>query len=111
MDEPPKVPIFTGCRVKKSSQVEVLTTAVTEMAKAMTTGRGKSPLPTPSPSSSSVSSGTGISPGKIANLRSNYLQQMRDLHLLYESGALTNKEFCEQKVPILDQLKKMSPLL
>ena len=36
-----------------------------------------------------VSSGSGISPGKIANLRSNYLQQMRDLHALFESGAIT----------------------
>ena len=46
----------------------------------------------------------GISPGKIANLRSNYLQQMRDLHLLFENGAITECEFQEQKLTILEQL-------
>ena len=99
--------MFTGYRAKKTSQVEVLSTAVTEMAKVMTGVRSASATPT----SSTPTTQTGISPGKIANLRSNYLQQMRDLHLLYESGALTDKEFCEQKIPILEQLKKMSPSL
>ena len=51
----------------------------------------------------SSSASTGISPGKIANLRSNYLQQMR----AFERGALTQPEFLEQKKPILEQLKKL----
>ena len=77
---------FTGEREKRPNQVKMLTTAVTEMAKAMT--------PT--------------TPGKIANLCTNYLQQMRDIHSLFESGALNEKEFQEQKQPVLQQLKKLS---
>ena len=68
------------------------------MAKAMSTSRGSStehadvrPV---------VQTPVGISPGKIANLRSNYLQQLRDLHSLLESGAINDKEFQEQKMPI-----------
>ena len=77
------------------------------MAKAMSTSRGSStehadvrPV---------VQTPVGISPGKIANLRSNYLQQLRDLHSLLESGAINDKEFQEQKMPILEQLRKFAP--
>jgi len=95
LNEAPRVPIFTGGREKKPSQVQVLTTAVTEMARAMTpTGRI-------SPAPSTYTPTARISPGKVAILRSNYLQQMRDLHSLFESGAITDKEFQEQKIPSL----------
>jgi len=103
LDEAPRVPIFAGHREKKPSQVQALTTAVTEMARAMTPTGGRA-----SPAPSTYTPTAGISPGKVANRRSNYLQQMRDLHSLFESGAITDKEFQEQKVPILDQLKKNS---
>jgi len=42
---------------------------------------------------------TGISPAKVVNLRSNYLQQIWDLYGLYESGATSEAEFKEQKAP------------
>jgi hypothetical protein len=61
-----------------------------------------------SPPPTSVTPSAGISPSKVANLRSNYLQQMRDLHSLYASGALTESEFLDQKMPILEQLKKLA---
>ena len=104
LDDPPRVPIFTGGREKRPNQVQVLTTAVTEMAKAMATPTGRA-----SPATTTSTPAAGISPGKVANLRSNYLQQMRDLHSLFESGAITDSEFQEQKFPILDQLKKLTP--
>ena len=88
---------FTGGREKRPNQVEMLTTAVTEMAKATISQQSQDPA-----------APTGISPGKIANLRTNYLQQMRDIHSLFESGALNEKEFQEQKQPVLQQLKKLS---
>lgn len=98
--------MFTGGREKRPNQVEMLTTAVSDMAKAM------SPPTTPNSRVVAVTQDsatiTGISPGKIANLRTNYLQQMRDLHSLFESGALNETEFQEQKQPILQQLKKLS---
>jgi len=97
------VPIFAGGREKKPSQVQALTIAVTEMARAMTPTGGRA-----SPAPSTFTPTAGISSGKVANLCSNYFQQMRDLHSLFECGAITDKEFQEQKVPVLDQLKRLT---
>lgn len=96
--------MFTGSREKRPNTVQALTQAVTEFAKAITTPKGTAV----DPSVSNIAT-PGISPSKIANLRSNYLQQMRDLHSLFESGALTQEEFYEQKQPILTQLKTLMP--
>ena len=75
LDDPPDHPAFKAGRDKKPNQVQALTTAVTEMAKAMTSAGSSTPV---SVSASTPPSGptptAGISPGKIANLRSNYLQ-------------------------------------
>ena len=83
-----------------------LTSAVTQMAQVMTP-------PSQSYSTTELSGNTSItaciSPAKLANLRSNYLQQMRDLHSLFECGAISESEFKEQKAPILEQLKKLVP--
>lgn len=112
LDDHPDHPAFKGGREKRPNQVHALAIAVMEMARAMTSTGGTSSTATPtgtaSPAAPTVSNGSGISPGKIANLRSNYLQQMRDLHSLFESGAITECELREQKLPILDQLKKLS---
>ena len=87
--------------------MSTLTSAVTQMAQVLTPGGS---VVTPSSSAAATSTTeTGISPAKMANLRSNYLQQIRDFHRLYESGAISEAEFREQKVPILEQLKKLHP--
>ena len=52
---------------------------------------------------------TGISLAKLAGLRSSYLVQLKDLHSLYESGAISETELQEQKAPILDYLKRLVP--
>ena len=57
----------------------------------------------------SCTSSTSISPGKVANLRASYLQQLRDLYQLFDCGAITQSKFIEQKIPILDQLTKLKP--
>ena len=111
LDDPPDHPAFKAGRAKKPNQVQALTTAVTEMARAVTAaGSGTSPSSGTAtfPSQTGPVATAGISPGKIANLRSNYLQQIRDLHSLYENGAITECEFQEQKLPILEHLKKLS---
>ena len=56
---------------------------------------------------SSTTTSCAISPAKLASLRSNYLQQMRDLHSLFEGGAINEKEFLEQKAPKLKALKPL----
>lgn len=86
--------MFTGSCEKRPNTVQALTQAVTEFAKTITTPKGTAV----GPSVSNIAT-PGISPSKIANFRSNYLQQMRDLHSL----------FYEQKQPILTQLKTLLP--
>ena len=87
-----------------------MTTAVTEMARAMTSSGSSAPMTSATASTLPTGPTTtaGISPGKVANLRSNYHQQIRDLHSLFENGAITECEFQEQKLPILEHLKKLS---
>ena len=102
MDDPPTIPAFTPPRRQSPSPMAQLTSALTHIAGPMT------------PSSQSAASVTtttsgGISPAKLASLRTNYLQQMRDLHLLLESGAISETEFREPKMPILQQLKRLVP--
>ena len=77
LEDHPKVPVFCGGREKKTTQVEMLTTAVSQMAKAMT-GSPQATLSTvdPSPPSGNVPARVVVSPGKIANLRSTYLHQI-----------------------------------
>ena len=41
-------------------------------------------------------------------LRAKYIQQIKELHSLFESGALTKTEFLDQKRPVLEQLKKFN---
>ena len=98
MDDPSRIPAFAPTQKQKgSSQIAQLTTALTQIAGAMT------PTSQSSLSVSANTSATSISPAKMANLRSNYLQQMRDLHCLRESGAISEAEFREQKIPILQK--------
>lgn len=100
------MPAFTG-REKRTSPVAGLTSVVTEMAKVMVQNCSKQSVETTNTSSSTS---CAISPAKLATLRSNYLQQMRDVHALFESGAINEAEFLEQKVPILEQLKTLKPV-
>ena len=109
LDTPPCVPMFTSGRTKakQNSANTDMTTVFTSMAEAVI-GALK-PTPPPKPGSTTPVSGSAIgypSPGKIADIRSKYIQQLCELHAL---GALTDKEFNDQKLPILDQLKKFQP--
>ena len=110
LDDSPGIPAFIG-REKRASPVANLTSVVSEMAGAITSQRSRlsSSQVVHSPAvsaqaSSGPSASTGISPRKTANLQSNYLQQTRELHTLFECGALTQPGFLEQKRPTLEQL-------
>ena len=111
LDEPPQLPAFTKCTRQErqaTTPIAGLTSDVAEMAKAIS-HQYSSGQSSETVQSTRNTSGSGISPAKLANLRSNYLQQMRDLHSLFESGAITEAEFLEQKAPILEQLKILKP--
>ena len=107
VDEPPTVPMFTGKAKSKVKCDSDMGAVFTEMAKSVISVLQPKSASTP-PSSPRESTST-ISPGKIAELRSKYLQQMKELHGLFETGALTKQEFLDQKVPILDHLKDLTP--
>jgi len=42
-----------------------------------------------------------------SNLRSQYMQQLKEWHSLYETGAISQREFEEQKQIILEDLSKL----
>jgi len=42
-----------------------------------------------------------------SNLRSQYMQQLKEWHSLYETGAISQHEFEEQKQIILEDLSKL----
>ena len=104
LEEPPGIPAFCG-RYKQSSSVQALSNAMAEVAKNFAP-KPQRPLPT---SDTDTPGSSTVSPGKIANLRVSYLQQLKDLHGLYDCGALNESEFLEQKKPILEQLTKLKP--
>ena len=51
---------------------------------------------------------TGISPGKITDLRMKTLQELRELQGLLEQNILTQQEFIEQKQLVLESLWKLT---
>ena len=95
-DNTPQVQMFTGKRKQKPDNE--MSTVFTELAKSVVK---MSYRPKPVPTLWWCS--------KLADLRSKYIHQMRELHSLYELGALTESELQEQKEPILSQLKKFTP--
>ena len=105
LDNPPQVPMFIGKERKQKSDNEMSRT-FTQLAKSVVAVL--SPQAATGSAASTQSAGS-ISPNKVADLRSKYIAQMRELHSLYELGALTEAEFLDQKKPILGQLKTLSP--
>ena len=61
----------------------------------------QSPEKTVNPSSSVVT------PIKAADLKSTYIKQIKELHSLFEIGAITEADFQKQKLVILDQMDKL----
>jgi hypothetical protein len=57
---------------------------------------------TPGPSTS-----TALTPQKVAQLRSTYIQQIKELHDLETCGAITNDHFVKQRDLLLEQMTKI----
>ena len=89
VDYLPTVSRFTG-NAKSKAKCDIEMGAVfTEMAKSVISVLQPKSASTP-PSSPRESTST-IPPGKIAELRSKHPQQMKELHSLFETGALTKQ--------------------
>jgi hypothetical protein len=94
-DTPPSVPMFTGGKAGKPNQTSALSHAFTEMASSIATafsGRGATSTPVPNTPPSASRNLCTSSPGRLVEIRSKYIQQLKELHLLVEAGALTDQE-------------------
>ena len=107
-DVPPPYPMFNGGRTtqKKANPSSDLTTAFTSMAQAVAMAFKPSPS---TPQQTVLPERVHTSQEKIADVRSKYIQQIKELHSLLQIGALSEEEFLDQKHPVLEQLKKLQP--
>ena len=63
---------------------------------------------TPDKATASVSESAGLTPSKVADLRSTYIRQIKELHGLMEIGAIDNEHFIEQRDLLLKQMNTLS---
>ena len=71
-------------------------------------GKNTNPSSSPSPGSQPSNSEIVPTPGKTAQLRSTYIQQIKDLHSLVDIGAITNEHFVKQRDILLQQMDKLN---
>ena len=64
--------------------------------------------PASSASNASVTQQATLTPGKVANLRSTYIQQIKELHSLLEIGAITEEHHMKQRDTLLQQMDKLN---
>ena len=64
--------------------------------------------PASSASSASVTEQAILTPGKVANLRSTYIQQNKELHSLLQIGAITEEHYMKQRDTLLRQMDQLN---
>ena len=100
MEEPPQVPMFGAQRKRASprggSPDGNLSNALTGVAAAIRD------VLSPQPNRISLSS-----PSKAVDLRSKYLQQLKDVLSLHDMGGLTDEEYEEERSTIVRQMRKL----
>lgn len=108
LDVPPPVPAITGQSAKKKKKEEstqplasAFAGAATAITKVLLNNR---PITPPTCTSTSIKP-VGVSPASKAKLSGQYLQQIHTLQELRENAAITEEEFQEQKVLLLNNLK------
>ncbi len=102
LDEAPSAPMFGGKRPRgKPGYTGELNEALTGMAQTICN------VLSPRATQINPSSGACPSPTKIVDLRSKYIQQLSDLVKLKDIGALTDVEYEEQRVTIVNSMRKL----
>ena len=117
MDDPPRVPMIIGApmpkKQKQNSMTSALVDAATAFAKVLSPSvphNCSSVEPVTSavtPVSSTKSCRSGVSPGKLADVRMKNLEQLRCMQKLMEDGILSQEEFREQKEIIMNILRDL----
>lgn len=108
MDEPPQVPMFgRGTQRNRTSSTSGtdLSSALTDVAVAIRNAfnpQSQSETCTPTSTHSTYSS-----PRKAADLRSRYIQQLKELASLREIGALTSEEYEAERVTVVKLMREL----
>ena len=108
VDDPPHGRMFQSSTKSASKKPNELKEAFTDLAKDITgaiqtTGHRTPPLRS-SPLKQLDTSPSISKPLRVAELKSKYIQQVKDLFSLYEVGALSQEDFDHQKGLILEQM-------
>lgn len=107
-DDPPDLPPFSGVQPQKASLAEAITGAALTFASAVRTpgvlqSNDQSVVIAPSsPSASAL-----ISPGKVTEFWMKKLNELCELQALLEQNILTQPEFIEYKLLVLNSLRKV----
>lgn len=108
-DVPPQVPLIIGTTPKKPKH-SVFEETIMNTANAMMKAVSKSSLDVQSTQIQNINDcqiATGVSPGKVVDIRGKSLGQLATLKQLFIDGVLSQEEFDEQKEIILGGLKKL----
>ena len=125
-DEPPDLPPITGNGPKKPKKqsfggalVEAASTFAAQVVRGSEIKQSGNAIvvsgtttQTPTKLSTSVcidnDKSVVLSPGKVTDLQSKKLQELRELQCLRDQGILTEEEFAEQKSLVLASLRKLT---
>ena len=100
-DEPPSAPLFNGGKSRRSGSklteaLSGLANTISDTVKANVTTTPTAPFTADSPSKMSQ-----------VTLRSKYLEQIREIHSLFEIGALTATEYEEERMVVVEQMRQL----
>ena len=100
-DEPPSSPLFNSGKSRRSGsslteEFSGLANSISDVMKHNAT--------TPT-AAAAVDSPSKL---KVVNLRSKYLEQIRELHSLFDMGALTVTEYEEQRQVVVDLMRQLN---
>ena len=101
-EEPPQVPMFGNQR----KHTRTTSNSGTDLSDALT-GVAFAIKNAFSPDSQRDLSKHAFSPSKAVDMRSKYIQQLKDLMSLHEMGGLTTEEYEEERCIIVRQMRKL----
>lgn len=100
IDEPPNSPLFNAGKSRRSGSS--LNEVFTGLANSISDAMKQSVVATPTTKTSTDS------PGKAVALRSKYMAQLKELHTLFDLGALNAAEYEEQRIVIVDLMRQLN---
>lgn len=95
-ETPPDLPYFRGKAAKKTPSPESVDTSNSNPGTSTSAGC--------SSDSGASPAGTGVSPAKLINMRTQLLSQMEQWHSLLEKGGITQQQYDELQAAILKDI-------